>query len=211
MLLGLRSPRPSFGLVCGSGPSRADLFLSHAILHRFGYKSHDMTTSLYTTVLTPDPARLSPKVLTVPFILYYASEYPMRVVNALPLPNVLELMGGSSGGGGPPGFCTIQTRGNVRDQGVHQLLLIAGFLSGREIKCNDKDGFAVIGDIGAVASSAVVVTYMQLDPNYPVDKTDPQDIERYIMSLGWAPIPLIEYRTPDMIINAIQSQVPGGL
>ena len=169
-------------------------------------QSVEHSTHTKVLVLTPDPQRLRPEVLTKPFILYAQTHYSTKISNIVGLPSVMELMGGSSGGGGPPGFCATQTLGAVKEP---HLTLIAGFLPGSEVAYSTQ-WFQVLEVLGGVSSAAVVTTYMRLeaveDDDPDVDLETTKGVEEYIKNAGYTPIPLVEYKTPQAILNAIVTQ-----
>ena len=178
----------------------------------------DSKRTARVVVLTPDQAHLTPEVLTKPFILYALTDHPLHISNVLPLPNVMEVMGGPSGGGGPPGFCCLRMTGNVCEP---RAVLIAGFLAGNDVVLHNPY-FTVVESLGGVTSTAVVVTYLRLAPVDPEEEEDAleldhpfysaEGLEQYIKRAGYAPIPLVEYETPEMILNAIKAQpAPAGV
>ena len=165
-------------------------------------------------VLTPDPQRLRPEVLSKPFILYALIPHSVRISNVVSLPNIMSLMGGSDGGGGPPGFCATYYEERVKET---RLVLLAGFLPGSVVStCTE--WFHVLDVVGGVASAAVVTTYVRLCPvEEPESEDDPVDlhtvegVEAFISSAGYTPIPLVEYETPEVILNALMTQSGQGL
>ncbi len=153
-------------------------------------------------IYTPAPKALSPQVISKPFVLYAMPEYPTVLGSVVALPNVMELWGGSSGGGGPPGFATTQYKGSIR---MKRPLMLAGFLAGKEVKLHDEH-FTVSLTVGTVVSAAVALTYMQLAPAVGEHPETEEEVVKLIEGAGYTAVPLIEYRTPDMILNAIKAQ-----
>lgn len=169
---------------------------------------HTVTeTYVRITIYTPDPKKLNSNVLSKPFVLYTMPEYATIMGNVVTLPNILELMGGSSGGGGPPGFSAQQYKGRVREK---RPLMLLGFMPGNEVKLFDEH-FSVGSCVGTAVSAAVALTYFTLAPVGDAPETM-EETAALIEKAGYAAIPLIEYETPQMILNAIKAlpvPVPG--
>ena len=152
-------------------------------------------------VLTPDATKLSHDLLKKPFILTCMVPREARLLGVWSLPNLLDVMGMTSGGG-PPGFSVVIPRMKVPQP--KRRLLIAGFLPGAEIVMHSRQVW--LGDhVGTCTSAGLVLNYFEfvLMAAQNEDAKDTKAVHALIEQNGYAPVPLIEYTTPEVLLRGM--------
>jgi hypothetical protein len=160
-------------------------------------------------VLTPDSTKLSYDLLKKPFILTCQVPREARLLDVRSLPNIMEAMGMQSGGG-PPGFSTLIPKMKVKQP--KRRLLIAGFLPGAEIVMHSRQVW--LGDhVGTCTSAGLVLNYFEFVLTNEANEAaqDTKAVHALIEENGYAPVPLVEYTTPEVFLRGMATPPPGAI
>lgn len=158
-------------------------------------------------VLTPDSTKLNYELLKKPFILTCLLPREARILDVRSLPNIMQAMGMASGGG-PPGFSVLLPKMKVPQP--KRRLLLAGFLPGAEIVMHSREVW--LGDhVGTCTSAGLVLNYFEFILTTDSDEIaqDTKAVHALIEQNGYAPVPLIEYTTPEVFLRGMAAAPPG--
>jgi hypothetical protein len=153
------------------------------------------------TVLTIDPSQV--RNMFQRALLVARLPRATRLLSVVALPNVLELLGMSSGGG-PPGFnCLVPVLDPKEPKQPEQNFFFIGYPPGAMMRL-DSDECSLGTYLGCARSSGMVLNYFELVAMNDELRSSP--IEE--LTLGFSKenlvlLPLVEYTTPPEIAEAL--------
>lgn len=162
-------------------------------------------------VLTPEALDQRTHVLMKPFILYTTLPRQSIFLGVCSLPNLLEVMGMSSGGG-PPGFTVQVPKMSEKEpkQPPHRHF-IAGFIPGATVRSDISVYLGTGTHIGMCVSAGIVLNYFELViGDDEIQEASEEEVAALFLRNGYTLIRLVEYTTPDLLLGRLGAPPPAG-